>query len=276
MLVLIAEMLRVSSYFTNRVLLKLNVLSNKKHGYTDFDGPECRRILKGIPTFQSELELFDGAVPSARAIVVRRQSKRRLAADADYTPAPPRKRSHFTPRSHLPMPSETAPEPSSARVRRPTHPSEALPDLPPTAAGRMARISRIIDAMQAFARFCVLTMRPQRAPDEEWKTALNAVNSAIADLELRVSMKIHLLNAHVEDFLTQHAAGLSFCAYTEQAFESSHRYFMMFLKNNNVPNDFARLAPASVLRSVIQWAGTRFTADQYSAAARRDARMHEN
>jgi len=44
----IDEARRVDRHITDTFLLRLNVLSNKKHGFTDFSGPECHRILKGL------------------------------------------------------------------------------------------------------------------------------------------------------------------------------------------------------------------------------------
>jgi len=158
------------------------------------------------------------------------------------------------------------------RQRRPTLRNEPLPDIPPTSAGVKARLSRVIDGLAAFKLFCHLTMRPQRGDDSLWRKALVDVNSAVFDLELRLSLKLHLLSAHTEDFLTKHAAGLSFCAYTEQSFEAFHRHFGVYLTNNNVPLEFKRLSPDAVRRAVVQWAGTRFAAIQYFNLQSRDAR----
>ena len=85
----------------------------------------------------------------------------------------------------------------------------------------------------------------------------------MAELRLRVSLKIHITVKHIEDFIEDNDERISLAAFSEQAFESCHTVFAPFLVRFNVPKEFSRFASREIFDSVAAYNGTRVPVDAY-------------
>ncbi len=88
-------------------------------------------------------------------------------------------------------------------------------------------------------------------------------------LQLRITLKMHFLEAHAADFLVKYAGGASFAAFTEQAMESKHQRFKPFRERFNVPARFQRINPVaneSFRRAVVADAGSQMPASLFLSA----------
>ena len=111
--------------------------------------------------------------------------------------------------------------------------------------------------MRLFRQLIEMTMKRGADMSNGWLTPLRAFTEGVERLQLRVTMKIHIMkDGHFEDFLTEHAGGVSFAAFSEQSFEHTHPQFTAFCKNFNVPKNFRRLSSAAVLLAVSAWNST--------------------
>ncbi len=99
---------------------------------------------------------------------------------------------------------------------------------------------------------------------DAWEEAIVAFCADIAELRIKTTIKIHIVDDHISTFVKSFAGGFSLAAYTEQAMESCHYYHASYSQRCNVPKNYRRHSPENVLRSVNLWNGDRITFAEFA------------
>ncbi len=75
----------------------------------------------------------------------------------------------------------------------------------------------------------------------------------MAELQLKTTLKMHIVDDHLATFVKSMPSGFSLAAYSEQAMESTHYYHELSTLRFNVLLSFRKHAPDSVRCSVTTW-----------------------
>lgn len=104
--------------------------------------------------------------------------------------------------------------------------------------------------------------------NEDWEAPLKQFAADVQQMNLSISIKIHIVDRHFAEFLKNHARGVSLAAYSEQAMEACHYSFKGFEKRAGISKNYRKLAPERVLKAVLLWNSSRLTYSQCSKLIR--------
>lgn len=217
-----------------RWLKDANVSLNRAHASSDFIGPECRRLLHAVHRLES-------TVPQ------------RVRLDFEAT----RRRMQSSRRA--PKPFLPPPLPQAKVSEIPT---------PRTAKAIGQRVLLLCSAMKNFREVMQITFAAGGDVSRDWQKPLVAFTSEVAELRVKVSVKLHLMSGHLKKAVIS-ANGVSLAAFSEQAFEACHWRFVKTCQRFNVPQTFRKQNPESVRKAVVGWNATRLLpseAKQFASA----------
>lgn len=163
------------------------------------------------------------------------------------------------------MPSAVVKDFYNARARSSRHPARApaappgprqpLVPVPSNPTARYHRALQCLDGLDAFKSLVQRTSH--RSTDPDWSTPLTEFKSILAALRLRVTLKTHFVTGHLSQFMVEHAAGLSLCAFSEQCFETTHHRWTKYEERFNIPKRYNRHCADRLHAAVSAWAGSR-------------------
>ncbi len=85
----------------------------------------------------------------------------------------------------------------------------------------------------------------------------------IAELQLKTTLKIHIVDDHLSTFVKSMPSCFSLAAYSQQAMETCHYHHELVTRRCNVPKKFRKPAPERVKRSVDLWNSGRISFAEY-------------
>ncbi len=220
----IDEIERCDNEMCASFLRELGVRRNEAHAGTDFVGPECKKILEKVD------KLVEKTSSAART-----------------------KFEHSR--------EGSTPEQRRTRANPPPDPHEPKMCVPRRVIDRHVRVLQCCSALSNFHD--VMRMTKAGANIDAFEEATVGFCADIAELQLKTTMKIHIVDDHLSTFVKSMPSGFSLAAYSEQAMETCHYHHELVTRRCNVPKKFRKPAPERVKRSVDLWNSGRISFAEY-------------
>ena len=119
---------------------------------------------------------------------------------------------------------------------------------------------RVLQCCSALSNFGdVMTLARPGANADAFEEATAAFCADIAELRIKTTIKIHIVDEHISTFVKSHSNGFSLAAYSKQAMEACHYRYEQYGRRYSVPDSFHSHAAPRVLASVVAWNGCRIS-----------------